>query len=218
MLGAQTPPPEYYTTEVVDASQFNDEIPAPGFTAHYPSAQQLNSFAYGWENGQIGLSIDQRANPATPLSYHRESSPQEGPQRSTFAQHQSFETDFLPRNFEKSVIGLDTNAGLLTEWFNMKNQAHPMLSEMTKNTILGIEDQSPTISEYGNTVPGGSNLKDPASHYKVSSPSSFGSTEHNACDNVYVPKSKTETPQSSQYDACFGVVSYLRIASRSKER
>ena len=44
------------------------------------------------------------------------------------------------------------------------------------------------------------------------------SGQHNACDNVYVPKSKTETTQTSQYDACFGVASNLRVASRSKER
>ena len=216
VLRAQTPPPEFYTTAVTNTSQHNEDFLSTGFTAHVSPPQQLNDLEYGWANDEIGLSINQWTNPATPLSHHHELSPHECQQHSTFAEIQSVELDFLPGNFENSVVETGDKAGFSTEWTYMEDQVHPVVSETTAKLKVEIGDQSLSISEHSKTALDSSDSQEPSSLHGVSYPSSSGSMLLNACDKVHDLKSITGLPPLFQYDGCFGVVSHWCSVSRLK--
>lgn len=189
-------------------SQYNNESLSLDFTAQVFQTQQVNDLEFGWGFDQVDSSINHWADPAASLSHYPEPGPQDYLQHSTYAQNQSGESNFFPVNLEYSAVETGNNAAISTELTCMKNQTHPVVLETVTNIPKEIGDQSSTVSEYSNANPDSSNPGEALSLLGVSSPSSIGSTEHNACDKVHDLEPTTETPPVSQYDACFGVVSH----------
>lgn len=208
VLRAQTLASRSNTSAVMGVSQYDHNSLSLDFTGHIYQAQHLNDLEFNWGTNLYELSANQSANPAVTLYHYSESGAQEYMQHPPSAQNQDAEISCVPVSPKKSIVETSITEVFSKEWTCMENQVHPLSSESPTNTEIESVHHSPTTSEFSNTALGSSNLGEPSGLCGGSTPSSTCLTDLNACDEVHKLEPITESPQFSQYDACFGVVSH----------